>query len=300
MSDWVATDEGMNRGMRRVFLACLVGAGMMTLIAYCWFDASNHRPLEFVELESVGADLFYLDASPIVQRGPATVLVIRFRGQVEFKPFHYQDEGLSEPLTVSEWAEHLSAPVVFNAGQFDEKDRHLGWVKASGQWLSHTQKSKWKGVLLSRPKPIARATRPWATLVDLRETSVAVVDDYEHVLQSMMLTDTKGRVRVRESDKLASRTVLAEDSLGRILLFVTQGAATLADMARWLPTTNLDIVRAMNLDGGFEAQAAIRTSELQRTFLGQYGTRGGIFSVGAGVLKQPLPAVVGVFPFRGD
>jgi hypothetical protein len=72
---------------------------------------------------------------------------------------------------------------------------------------------------------------------------------------------------------------------------------TLADLARWLQRQELGLVRAMNLDGGIEAQLAVKSRELSFVFFGQYGT--GTTSLdtgGAGIIRYPLPAVISVQP----
>jgi len=65
----------------------------------------------------------------------------------------------------------------------------------------------------------------------------------------MMLVDDHGRVRVRDTEKAACRTAIAQDRDGRMLVLVTEGAVTLADLARYLAKSDLHIARAMNLDG---------------------------------------------------
>jgi hypothetical protein len=241
-------------------------------------------------LPSVGAELFHLDASPIVRRGSNRALVMRFSGPVEFTPYHFKRDGLSGPKTIEEWAVHLNAPVVFNAGQFDEKLDHLGWLKRDGEWLAPAKKEPWKGLLVSGPLDGA----VWGRIVDLDNVEPAVVERYRHVVQSMMLLDSEHKVRVRDSDLTACRTVLAEDQRGRIMIILTEGATTLGDLARWLPKTPLGVVRAMNLDGGIESQLAVMTPELKLAVYGQIGTGATDFSAAPGFIRYPLPAVVAV------
>jgi exopolysaccharide biosynthesis protein len=97
-------------------------------------------------------------------------------------------------------------------------------------------------------------------------------------------------VRTGVSDRAAGRTAIAQDTQGRLLIIVSEGAVTLADLALWLRDSPLGIVRAINLDGGFESQLAIRTPQLNATLKAQHGVR---FS---GTLTRPLPAVLALYP----
>ena len=99
---------------------------------------------------------------------------------------------------------------------------------------------------------------------------------------------------MRDTDKSACRTVVAEDKRGRLLILITEGAVTLGDFGRWLIEQDLDIVRAMNLDGGIEAQLVVRTRELDLDIYGQYGTGTTVFEGTPGQIRYPLPAVVAV------
>ncbi len=243
-------------------------------------------------LPSIEAELFYLDAGAIVRRGSPRALVLRFSGKPEFVPYHFKHDGLSAPRTIEEWAAHLNAPVVFNAGQFDEKLDYLGWLKRDGEWLSRAKKGPWKGLLVSGPLDGAVFGR----IVDLDYAEAEIEKRYRHVVQSMMLIDAEHKVRVRDSELTACRTVVAEDERGRILVLVTEGATTLGDLARWLPRAPLGVVRAMNLDGGVESQVAVRTPELTLAFYGQHGTGTTGLPATPGQIRYPLPAVVAVRP----
>lgn len=140
---------------------------------------------------------------------------------------------------------------------------------------------------------------PWAGIIDLEQSNPAMAEHYRHVVQSMMLVDEKERVRVRDTEKNACRVVVAQDRLGRLLILVSEGATTLGELARWLPSAGLDIVRAMNLDGGIEAQIAIDTPELKLALYGQFGTGSTVFDQGVTPVRYPLPAVIAVRPVPG-
>jgi len=281
--------------MKRILVIALpvlvaLGAGLMLAN-----HLAHHTPGDgVIRLSSLPADVFYLDASKIARRGPGGVLVVRLDSPVEFIPHHFKSEGLEEPLTADGWARHLGAPMVFNAGQYDENMEYLGWLKASGKWLKSRKKNQWMGLLLSGPHD----QNVWARIGDLETMDEKIVERYEHALQSMMLLDHTKKVRVRDTDNAASRSVIAEDTQGRLIFIQTQGAVTLADLARWLLTTDLNIVRAMNLDGGIESQIALQTPEFQLSMYGHYGTNNSTIPGTQGFVRYPIPVIVEVRPIK--
>lgn len=271
---------------------------MAALGAFAWFQSRDPQlppsGSSTLPLPAANAELLHLDASEIVKRGAPRAIAIRFEGDVELVPHHFTQEGMDEPQPIHAWAEHLQAPVIFNAGQYDENLAHLGWLKSRGEWIVPHRHAAWQGLLLSGPRDGAA----WARVADLSQAPESVVERYNHVLQSMMLFDDQGRGRVRRSNKTACRTVVAEDTQGRVLVLVTEGAVTLADLAEWLPKQDLNLVRAMNLDGGLEAQLAVRTPAFELDFHGQYGT--GVTGLEGSTprFRYPLPAVVAVRPVQ--
>ena len=294
----------MRLRFRRTYL---IGAGLVLLAGGLWGAARLmgegwRTPAAGLWLPELKAEVFFLDVPEIVRAGPPRVVVVRLAGPAQFVPHTFRSAGFAGPQPIEAWAQALGAPVVFNAGQFDDKLQHLGWLKAHGAWLSRTRKPAWMGLLVSGP--LGEATQavgqgpgvqlPWAQVVDLAHSDAAVAERYAHVLQSMMLVDDVARPRVRQSDTAACRTVVAEDAHGRLLLLASEGAVTLHELARWLPRSGLQVVRAMNLDGGVESQLAIVTPQLQLMLYGQYGKGGRLRLPQAAPTRALLPAVVAV------
>jgi hypothetical protein len=279
---------------RRLLIGVSLAAlAVVVLVAVVRYDGPLIRafPLrvwsQSHKLKSVNAEVFYVTAPHhIVRRGSSRIIVVRLKGPADLVPYHFQVEGLSLPKPIEEWRDYLEAPIVFNAGQFDEKMQHLGWLKAHGAWISQKRKPAWKGLLVSGPTDGGL----WARIIDLQTTDYSVVARYRHAVQSMMLIDDAAVVRVRDTELAACRTVVAQDHAGRLLILVSEGAVTLADLARWLTHSDLGVVRAMNLDGGIESQLAIHTPELLLAMYGQYGSGATMFESGSvGMIRYPLP-----------
>ncbi|MEE2960422.1 MAG: phosphodiester glycosidase family protein [Myxococcota bacterium] len=241
-------------------------------------------------LEDWPAEIFYLDGRDIVRRGSPTVFAIRLPHGSLLSPHHFEAEKFEEPLSIEEWGNHVSAPLLINAGQYDEQFRHLGRLLASGKKIPSLARNFWFGWLASGPLEPSTRSR----IVDLEKEAKEVLDGYGNLVQSMMLFDEQGRVRVRPSKKVASRLVVAEDSGGRLVVIHVQGAVTLTDLARWLMVSKLNLRRGMNLDGGAEAQLLLKTRSMELRLQGKYGTRTPLIASTPTIVAPSLPAIISV------
>ena len=99
----------------------------------------------------------------------------------------------------------------------------------------------------------------------------------------------EGKKRVGQSEKIASRTAVARDRTGRIYVLWAQGPYSLWRLADILDRSGLEIDRAITMDGGGEAQLAIRLADTYKRVAGV---------TGLGLLRGPvaLPAVIAVHP----
>jgi len=109
-----------------------------------------------------------------------------------------------------------------------------------------------------------------------------------------LLLDSKGRIRVKSTEKTSQRTVIATDRNGNILIFNTkQSWFTLYQLAEFLKASSFDIDSALNLDGGSEAQLYIKTKDFE--YLSPFFRESPLGNL---LDRQQywLPTVVGVFP----
>ncbi|UQZ89873.1 hypothetical protein C4J81_11880 [Deltaproteobacteria bacterium Smac51] len=220
-------------------------------------------------------------------------------GRYAFRPYHENNFPLSGLAAMSEWAERLEeVPAIINGGQYYPDRSYMGLLKRGGLDLSAGEHSGWKGFLVSEPMAEAPAGAPKATIIDLETRREDwLPGHYKNAMQSFMLLDRLGRIRVRNSYNLAGRAAIGRDSEGRILLLMTPAAVTLYDLAMALKNSELELVDVMGLDGGFEAQLMLRQDH------GPF-IAGGHFSItGKRALFLPgyspsLPAVLAVEPLE--
>jgi len=206
-----------------------------------------------------------------------------------FRVFH------GAPRAITVWQENLQAPIVFNGSYYTRSGQPCGLVIADGKAIGPPGNRQMRGMFVAEPKGMS-PDLPRATILDLLATRVDPKKlPWTQGVQSFpLLLDYKGKIKVRNSDKRAHRTVIATDRNGNILVFnTTSRYFTLFGMAEFLKGSKFGIDSALNLDGGTEAQLFIKTKDFEF-----YSPPSWENSIGNIIDQQKfwLPTVVGVFP----
>jgi hypothetical protein len=228
--------------------------------------------------------------------GPNDLYLARFApDRYIFKPYH--ESEFPGAVNLSGWGERFPAlPALINAGQFYPDRRYMGRLRRDGQEISPDDHARWKGFLVSAPR--AGPTRgPASAIIDLENQEPGLKpENYLNVMQSFMLLDRTGRIRVRDTANLAARAAVAEDQEGRLWLIMTPAAISLHDLA--LTLKDLKLVQALGLDGGFECQFLWRRDGETFQATGQYSlSPGRAFHLPG--YHPTLPAVLAVEPRPG-
>lgn len=196
--------------------------------------------------------------------GPGDLYLLRFDpAQFSFRPYHEMEYHGESQAAIGTWAERLGEAVtLINGGQYYPDRSYMGCLKRDGRDFSQKIHRQWKGFIVSEPKPDAPPGIPPAAVIDLEESQRLLRPEYyQNVMQSFMLLDHKGLVRVRESRNLTGRTALGEDGEGRLIVIMSPAAISLYDLAMVLKSPALNLKRVMALDGGFESQIFMRRRE---------------------------------------
>jgi len=175
------------------------------------------------------------------------------------KPWHetdFQIDGLKDGRNIDGWSRLLpQAALLINGGQYEPDRSYIGLLRRDGHWLASKRHSSWQGFVVSEPGPEAPPNAPRAAVLDLELNEPPLAPEhYLNVMQSLMLLDSRGRVRVKNSYYLASRAAIGQDDQGRLWAIMAPGAISLRDLALALKDPALGLVRVLCLDGGFEAQ----------------------------------------------
>ncbi|NDJ61413.1 MAG: phosphodiester glycosidase family protein [Chloroflexi bacterium] len=159
-----------------------------------------------------------------------------------FRP-HYRPGA---PLSLNGWQAALpDAHALINANFFDPQNRALGLLVVDGAVFG--QPYVGRGGLL----------QVQAGEVRVRSTILEPYIPGEPLAQAvqafpMLVTNNQASYTNRRGDFPSRRTIAGQDSSGRIVLMATNSliGMSLVDLSAYLPTTDLDLVNAVNLDGG--------------------------------------------------
>ena len=135
----------------------------------------------------------------------------------------------------------------------------------------------WKGLLVNNQP----GDQKYPVILDIESKSPELNDfASNNAVQSMMLFDTRGLIRINKSDRKARRCVVATCVDSHLYIILTSGEVTLWDLARELQQHPVRFVQAMAMDGGIQAQLSIRTDS---------------FSMDMPSLQIALPAAISFF-----
>ena len=228
---------------------------------------------------------------PYCRRGSAALAVLRLdpeRVHVRVRHFRQAEpaRGL-EPPDVVQWQRQTRAVAVFNAGQFYPDWSYMGLLRSGGHWLSRRAHVGYHAVLVADRADAGEG----AHVIDLAAISATPESlGWNEVAQSFMLFDSTGTLRVNRSERIANRTIVGEDIHGRIIVLVTEGGYTLADLAFVIQKSDLRLRRAMSMDGGRESELVVAHRNFRYASFGQWASTDE--HPVAPAARVPLPAVI--------
>lgn len=209
----------------------------------------------------------------------------------------YRSPNNYELYTIDEWCDITGALACFNSAQYssDPYAMPVAMVLSEGRVIGPRYNKKSKGMLVSEP---TKDSLPNADLLDY-DFDYFNPDNpqyYYGVQHWPILLDRNGKIRVKSTDWQANRTVVAKDNDGKILAMTSEGGFfTLHNFGKFLKDSGLDIITAMNLDGGYEAEMCIKTNRLNYVTYGQYETYGASRNVSIIGARCKIPTVIGIY-----
>lgn len=190
----------------------------------------------------------------------------------------------------SAWAESLDLVAVINAGMYAREDfrLHVGKL-VDGAHVNQASLNGYRSALLLRPR---RTGLPRAQLVDLDDAAGRkLTEAYETVVQNLRLVKAPGVSVWRPNGRAWSEAALAQDRRGRILFLFVREGVQMSEFNRLILDSDLEVVRAMHLEGGPEASLSVR-GPVRRDDCGSYET--GFREDDTNVEQWDLPNVLGV------
>lgn len=161
---------------------------------------------------------------------------------------HYRP---AQSLSTQQWILELSGAAAFiNANFFDPQGNILGLLVSDGVAYGSSYTDRGGMFYIQNGQPFIRSL-----LREPYQNEVA-----EQVVQAfpMLVLDGEQSFTDDIRDRPTRRTVIAQDSSGRIILLATPLLGLpLRDLSAYLPTTDMNIVTAFNLDGGGSTMMAL-------------------------------------------
>ena len=170
-----------------------------------------------------------------------TVNIVRFDLRYVKLEVDYQPD---QPLSMEQWMDKEQAIALINGGYFNGNDQATGLVIANSQ-VAGTSYQGFGGMLDVNAQG----------KIELRSLSEQPYDSSEGLTQatqcSPMLMWNSQRTQFKADTNVSPRSVVAIDKQGHLLFIVSSSLAfTLDDMADLLVKSDLNLVSALNLDGG--------------------------------------------------
>ncbi len=185
-------------------------------------------------------------------RGP--VVVVRLDPQQVHIRVGYRPD---RPIALRAWFAAEQPLLAVNAGYFDAEHQSTALVISDGV-VSGASYEGFGGMLAIHADG-AIELRP------LRDTPYDAAESIVQATQSapMLIFPSGVGANLQEDGKRARRTVVAFDQQGRLLFIVAPSSMfTLSEIENWLIASDLQIDRALNLDGGSSTGMFLVSGEL--------------------------------------
>ena len=189
-----------------------------------------------------GVELRHMQATAAPDRAAVPVVIVRLDpAQVRLRVAYAPDR----PLGLRGWFEERRPLAALNGSFFTPKNQATALLVSDGS-ASGASYAGFGGMLSVAPDG-------GVSLHALRDQPYDPAEPIEQALQSFpMLVFPGGAPAAIEDDgRRARRSAVALDRAGRLLLLVSPTSDfTLRGLADWLSQSDLDVERALNLDGG--------------------------------------------------
>jgi len=161
-----------------------------------------------------------------------------------------------DPLSITEWAQvEPNATAIINANFFDVQNNVLGLLVSDG--VAYGQSYTDRGGTFFVQDGVAN-------IQTFRNQTFQISALQQAVQAFPVLVENGQQAYLNSSDTRPSRrTIIGQDNDGNILIMVTPLLGlSLYDLSAYLPTTDLNLVTAINLDGGGSTMLRVPSIDL--------------------------------------
>ncbi|MBI5563358.1 MAG: phosphodiester glycosidase family protein [Chloroflexi bacterium] len=157
------------------------------------------------------------------------------------------------PRRVSEWLISSQVQLAINGNYFDPQNRALGLIIADGG-RTGVNYDGFGGMLAISENTVKVR---WNVGEPYRQAEALT-----YAIQNfpmLVLPGGQANLQIDDNERLAPRSVVAQDRSGRIVFLVSPSLMfTLTGLGQWLAASDLDIDVALNLDGGTSSGLMLR------------------------------------------
>ncbi len=189
--------------------------------------------------------------NPLVQLLVLRIDPAKYTFRVHYRP--------GDPQTLGAWRLSLpDATLIVNGNFFNEDDQALGLLVADGVVYGSSFQGFGGLFQVQNGQPRIRST--------IREPYDSS-EGLEQAVQAFpMLVLDGAAIYEREDNDISRRTIIGQDSSGRVLLMVTPLVGlTLPALSAYLPTTDMGLTAALNLDGGRSTMLSVQAGNVSYT-----------------------------------
>lgn len=215
---------------------------------------------------------------------------------VRIDPAYWQFSLLTARLqggrarTAKQWATDFKQTAVVNAGMFQMDGlTNVGYMKCGTQ-INNPRFNDDNTLIAFEPDDVAlprfqiidRECQDWKTLVT----------KYRFVTQGIRMVDCKRTNRWAEQPRKWSMVVMGMDKAGRALMIFCRSPYSVHTFIDMLLALDIDLRRAMYLEGGPEASLYLKTPDCEFDGYGSFET--GFFESDDNDRAWPIPNVIGI------
>jgi hypothetical protein len=192
--------------------------------------------------------------------------------------------------TAREWATGFGQTAVVNAGMFQMDGlTNVGYMKVDGKVRNPRFNDDNTIIAFGTDDPklpqfqiIDRECQNWKTLVE----------KYQNATQGIRMVDCKRQNRWAQQPRRWSMVIMGMDKAGRALFVSCRSPYSVHDFIEMLLALDMDLARAMYLEGGPEASFFLKTKDCEVEQFGSFET--GFFESDGNDRAWPIPNVIGI------
>lgn len=284
----------------RAFIKSAILAGLLAAISPFYINAQPRFTHSDIKWENVSEGI---DFSRVYAYDKGSKVDSMAVVKIDDKKNSFYVRHSYKPTTIDNWQRMLDAPVVFNASFFENDCKPTTAIITDGEVIANdsnkimdVQKEylAMKGFFAADP---LKKDKSLTDIIDMSAEKLNMKDWNQGIVSYPMLLYKDGSIKVNQREKWnASRTAIAKDKDGNVLLFSTEGGYfTLNDFANFLKESKFNVYEALNLDGGLATGLCIKTDNKKYSNYGCYEKNTIWGDISNKNTKIKMPCVVAVY-----